>query len=465
MAKRRDKQRPIGSIIAITAACLTGIALASFVYGKTIATTIHPAVHVGSVALGGLTPSQAQSQLQQAVATYEQSSISLTVRGVTVHPKAFELGLSFDTAATIKQAYLVGRNNKLEATFGVPALGRTIAVPLVASLDQQQFKQYLETLNNWFAAPVQQPRFTLTNEGTSVVAGLSGVGVAIKDFSTVFLTNASSLTPTAISLDLKKQEPIATPEQMTQLLPEATSVANKKIVLTLNSFRYQPTAAEITSWLIPTLGETGLSLGLDEAAISNYLAAADQKIRREPKPTFGYIAEHDGVYAYKNSEGMEVDVDATMRLLAEKLFTDPEVNITIATKTIKPPIEYAEVTSPVEEGKVISVDITKQALFAFDDGKLVFWTRVSTGINDWTPTGRWKIYAKTPIQVMSGPGYYLPGVKWVMPYNGDYTLHTAYWHHDFGIPKSHGCTNMYEEDAKWLYDWATVGTPVVIYKS
>jgi len=29
----------------------------------------------------------------------------------------------------------------------------------------------------------------------------------------------------------------------------------------------------------------------------------------------------------------------------------------------------------------------------------------------------------------------------------------AYWHHDFGQVRSHGCINLEPSDAEWLFDW------------
>jgi len=54
-------------------------------------------------------------------------------------------------------------------------------------------------------------------------------------------------------------------------------------------------------------------------------------------------------------------------------------------------------------------------------------------------------------------------VHWVMPFWGDYTIHGAYWRPRFGVPGSDGCVSMTDADAKLVYDWADVGTPVVIH--
>lgn len=57
---------------------------------------------------------------------------------------------------------------------------------------------------------------------------------------------------------------------------------------------------------------------------------------------------------------------------------------------------------------------------------------------------------KVSEQTMSGADFYLPGVKWVQYFYSEYAFHGTYWHDDFGIPKSHGCVNMTNADAKWL---------------
>ena len=86
---------------------------------------------------------------------------------------------------------------------------------------------------------------------------------------------------------------------------------------------------------------------------------------------------------------------------------------------------------------------------------------VSTGLAA-TPTvrGDFAIYRHVRSQLMRGSDYYLPDVQWVMYYYLDYAIHGAYWHNNFGQPTSHGCVNMREEEAQWLYDWAPDGTSV-----
>jgi len=81
--------------------------------------------------------------------------------------------------------------------------------------------------------------------------------------------------------------------------------------------------------------------------------------------------------------------------------------------------------------------------------------------------GHYKIYMKIPSQTMSGgvgaEAYYLPNVPWVMYFAGANAIHGTYWHHNFGHPMSHGCVNLTIDDAKWFYNWAEIGTPVITH--
>jgi lipoprotein-anchoring transpeptidase ErfK/SrfK len=116
------------------------------------------------------------------------------------------------------------------------------------------------------------------------------------------------------------------------------------------------------------------------------------------------------------------------------------------------------------EGRWIDIDISDQRIAAYQGSTPLKSVRVSTGVA-WTPTplGRYAIYTKLASQAMSGPGYYLPGVPWVMYFTGAYAIHGTYWHHNFGTPMSHGCVNLTIDDAKWFYDFAGIGTPVVVH--
>ena len=112
----------------------------------------------------------------------------------------------------------------------------------------------------------------------------------------------------------------------------------------------------------------------------------------------------------------------------------------------------------------IDVNLSEQRLYAYEGDIVVNSFLVSTGLPATpTVTGRYQIWVKVRIQDMSGPGYYLKDVPYVMYFYKDYGLHGTYWHNNFGRPMSRGCVNLTIDDAKWLYNWASVGTVVAVH--
>lgn len=115
-------------------------------------------------------------------------------------------------------------------------------------------------------------------------------------------------------------------------------------------------------------------------------------------------------------------------------------------------------------GRWIDISLNQQTLTAYEGDTAVFSTLVSTGSTFPTPVGTYSILYKLPSQRMTGPGYDLPNVPWVMYFtNRGHAIHGAYWHNNFGYPMSHGCVNMRPDEAQWLYNFAANGTPVVVH--
>ena len=112
----------------------------------------------------------------------------------------------------------------------------------------------------------------------------------------------------------------------------------------------------------------------------------------------------------------------------------------------------------------IDVDLSQQRVYAYEGDTVVNSFIVSTGT--WqtpTVTGKYKVWVKLRSAPMSGPGYYLPNVPYIMYFYGSYGLHGTYWHNNFGTPMSHGCVNLTIPDAEWLYNFSSVGTVVNVH--
>jgi lipoprotein-anchoring transpeptidase ErfK/SrfK len=112
----------------------------------------------------------------------------------------------------------------------------------------------------------------------------------------------------------------------------------------------------------------------------------------------------------------------------------------------------------------IEVNLSNQTLTAWQGDVAVLYTSISSGLAATpTVTGNFKVGVKYTSQRMTGPGYDLPGVPWVMYFYGSYAIHGAYWHNNFGVPMSRGCVNASIPDAEFLYNWAPEGTEVWVH--
>ncbi len=114
--------------------------------------------------------------------------------------------------------------------------------------------------------------------------------------------------------------------------------------------------------------------------------------------------------------------------------------------------------------KVIDINLSTQTLVALEYGEVIQTYIISSGKStSYTIPGNFSISAKYPSMTYSGSDYNYPDTPWNMRYYGDFLIHTAYWHNDFGTPVSHGCINMREPEANWLYHWSPIGTSVKVH--
>lgn len=140
-------------------------------------------------------------------------------------------------------------------------------------------------------------------------------------------------------------------------------------------------------------------------------------------------------------------------------------NTDVAEVTMTTP----DLTVPLGQGvpdgrRWIEVDISDQTLIAWQGDTAVLQTLISSGRTQYpTVRGTYQVRTKLDLERMIGPGYDTPNVPWTMYFFRGYAIHGAYWHNNFGTPVSHGCVNMRVDEAKALYEWASVGTEVVVH--
>ena len=117
----------------------------------------------------------------------------------------------------------------------------------------------------------------------------------------------------------------------------------------------------------------------------------------------------------------------------------------------------------------IRISISKQRLYYYQNNEIVLTTPVTTGKNNATRTGNFKVLRKVRNTELKGKDY-VSFVKYWLGYDGSsFGIHDASWRRRFGTMDytyrgSHGCVNVPESAMKKLYGMVEVGTPVYIRK-
>ncbi len=133
------------------------------------------------------------------------------------------------------------------------------------------------------------------------------------------------------------------------------------------------------------------------------------------------------------------------------------------------PLELTPLSLQVAN-KRLEVSLKDQMVYAYEDDALVYKAQCATGttftiegvgLADFTtPVGEHAVVRKRPSRHMHGfegrpDAYDLPGVPYCTYFTeAGAAVHGAYWHNDFGHPRSHGCVNVPPEVARWVYRWS-----------
>lgn len=155
--------------------------------------------------------------------------------------------------------------------------------------------------------------------------------------------------------------------------------------------------------------------------------------------------------------------------------TPTQIIVPSGNTSMNPPVSPKQ----TDYTKRIKVNLSAQEMCAFEGDIAIRCSKVTTGKNS-TPTvrGTFKIYTKQSNRWLSGAnpngtGRYNLHVDYWMPFYAGYGIHdacnsiscwrTSFGGNDYKWYGSHGCVNTPYDMVKFVWDWAPVGTPVIVY--
>ncbi|MDR0417697.1 MAG: L,D-transpeptidase, partial [Propionibacteriaceae bacterium] len=469
------RRKSLFAVALASVVILGGSVVAAFAVGDRSA-TVKPGVMVGGLPVAGYGARELTATVNRLV---DEARVTLAYEADSASASLADLGVQVDVQATVDAALQANTGPALISAHG--GLVR-YSVPLDLAVDADAVAAWLD---GRFAAEVPRPadaglQFDAAAGRYVVTPGQSGRAFDLRPVEEALAGVAENPQASPVArLRLEARGPAV--DEAAALA--AAETANRLVGLTLRfsngaGAEYTATPADIAAWLRIepdratgqiTVGHDPASLdaGLRERLAANLTAAArPQRIVADARDEIVKVAD-PGLHGV----GLG-NLDATVAAVATALGNVLDVNLTVPTVRTPPSALRSRLSGPAPTtGKWIDVDLSSQTTTLLEGDQVVANYIVASGKAETpTPPGQYAVYLKVPVQTMSGTEadgspYAIPNVTWVTYFWDDYAFHTAYWldESEFGIPQSHGCLNMHEAESRFIFDWAPMGTPVVVH--
>jgi len=219
----------------------------------------------------------------------------------------------------------------------------------------------------------------------------------------------------------------------------------------------------INNWLSV---DENLDVVVSEKAVFEYVLGLSKKydtvgVPRNFKTSLGEKLEVKGGFY-----GWKINASAETKALID--------NVILGEVLEKEPIYIQKAVSRDKDdigNTYVEINITRQHLWFYKDGKLVTQGDVVTGNpnrGNSTKLGVYMLNYKQKGSTLRGENYAAEVTYW-MPFNGNIGIHDASWRYSFGgeIYKSngsHGCVNSPLYLAKTIFENIEEGTPIICYE-
>lgn len=425
-----------------------------------------PNVEVANIVVSGKTRQEVQTIVDEQLA---KAQLTLVSDGKETPVTFTDLGVQFDTAKTVDEVMKRGRAHPRDLL----QLTRSQSVPLTYTSDVGVAIAFAKQRFPEVVTDAKDAELFFEDNTFKIKPGVDGKGFDVQTFTAALEQLARD--PQAIMLPLSTTT--VAPAIQEADLAKLQEDVNKRVGMSIK-FLYQgrlmyvADPGDIAGWInfTPDPANKTATAAYDKAKIELFLKqkvgpsiaspAQDRKVLRNPD-------NGQEVVIQAGREGRQVaNIEGLTNEIADSLqnATPYEKEVAITTAPFK------TVTLSGGSDHWVEVDLSEQRTTLWAGTTAVASFTISSGVAQWpTVTGEFAIWYKTPNQVMTGGSratgdyYYLPNVTWVSYFYRDYGFHTAYWHNNFGQPMSHGCVNMRQADAKALYDFAPIGTKVIVH--
>lgn len=455
--------RVIGFFVVFLAffATTANLAFAAHFMGR-----VYPGVSMNGQDLSGLDRIEVRHALARQVSSYK---LDLKVGDKEYQLAPQEVGVSYDLEATVDVVMATGRGQAVALAGLRESYDTTVA--MAYKVEQNKLAQSAEKLADTGSfSPIDAQ---LVMDGTTPRIEPDKPGLTVdKTQLAASLRVALSGRQGSLEVRPKMQPATITAGALETVAEQARQVTAVSLELTHDGRTFRPSALEIASWLTFPAAATTRQVAIDQAKVKAYLGSVAKSIDVRPVTKRLTLVNGEVKSEEGGVDGLAVDQEALANEITTKLLKSGSLALPIPTRPVAYKTEYNRTI--VLDGRYIEVNLASQRMWAWQDKEVVYSAPITSGATGYgfgTVKGLFAIYSKARGQWLDGRPYgwnYRVYVDYWMPFHGGYGLHDADWRSSFGgadyyYGGSHGCVNMAKPSAAWIYDWATIGTPVWVH--
>lgn len=467
------------------------VAGAAYAHQSIYANKVYPGVVVWGEDVGGKSMTEVQELVTQKIKSFK---VQVTGPDQDYEATAEDLGLVFNSETMALSAYSKGRTGSFWNNYITRArlLGtrldwepsqnffRANELEIIPSyqVDDAVLSAYIEKLAENINISAKDSEVKVESGSVKLIPAIYGrevdkeklrsdLSLAIKEFHSI-----------EVDIETTKLTPKIIDESAQSVMVQAESVMSRPVTLTYEGKTFSPNKETVASWItfVKPSGAQNYKLVVEPARMKKYMTFLKSQLNIYPVSRKIRVKNGaEQTLMREGKDGLLIDEIALSKQIASSLPVEPSISLAVPMYVAKYKTEYEQVLV-ANWDKYIDIDLSSQTMTAYlKGGNPVGSWKVTTG-NRYhpTPVGTWLVHGKSAVTRMTGGtwgvDYYdLPNVHWVTWFKGGgYSIHEAYWRSTFGGMDyvwngSHGCVNSPYNVAKFIYDWAPIGTPVIVH--
>lgn len=454
-----------------------GLLAASLYISMAYADTILPGIKIAGRDVSGMSRDEAVSNIDQSLL----GEIELKVADDSIVVDPLTVGITWPVEQTVKDTFLIGHSQNVWDNLGqiLKTLFITRSQTLDASVDEVVLNQFVqENIASYIKEPVDAT-LSIVNNQVVVNHEEDGMGIYLvklkEDIKQAVLMNQDKAV---IEVKTEVIEPNVKAKELANYKAKIEELAAVPIAVDINGASYSIALADKINWYQLVKTDNAFDIQLNKQAVTATVAAVAKKY--DVKAVNEQVSEN-GVLLAQGQDGLKINqtnlvdgiTNAANQVVAGKnqvapvvavLDVTPKETITVAStdQSVVPAIQT--------DAKFIQVSLAKQKMYLFEGGQLVNVFAISSGKAGMdTPRGVHQIFNKALRPYSATYGLYMPYWQAITA-DGKYGIHELpEWPNGYkeganhlGVPVSHGCMRLGEGPAGYVYDWAPVGTAVIV---